>query len=452
MAARALLVILLAAAPLFGQLQLSVVDRWFERTVEGQYDLGAVPTGDALDTVFRLRNPGTATVTLTILEVRGAGFSKLSAPAVGTQIPAGGSVNFTVRFRPELPVSYSASLQADGVSVILRGSGVATLTVFLEQKSGRTALGTGATADFGSVERGAAASLQFRLENQTSQTLALTTLNVGGPFRLAAGPSPGTVFAPGDSAPFEVVFEPRQSGVLEGSLDVNQRHIVLAGTAVEPALPEAEISLQIDSPASAQQGRLSVKLASTSRTSGGGSVKMEFLADAGGNDPAAVFATGGRSAVFTIAEGDTTARFGSLPYAAFQTGTTAGRIVFTLQIGVKSSQATLVIPPAPPGLEKPTALRNGTELDVRLTGFDNTRTAGRISFTFLDRDGNVLGPGPIRVDQSEVFRRFFEASDLGGLFALRAVFPVSGPSGQIDAVEIEVANSAGSTKSERVRF
>lgn len=452
MAARALLAVLLAAAPLFGQLQLSVVDRWFERAVEGQYDLGAAPVGDALDTVFRLKNPGATTVTLTILEVRGAGFSKLSAPEPGTRIPAGGAVNFTVRFRPELAVSYSASLQADGVSVILRGTGVAALTVFLEQKSGRTALTTGFTADFGSVERGAAASLRFRLENQTRETVALTTMSVDGPFRLAAGPSPGTVFAPGDSAPFEVVFEPRQSGVLEGALDVNQRHIVLAGTAVEPALPEAEISLEIDSSASAQQGRLSIKLASTSRTSGGGSVQMAFQPDAGGNDPATVFSTGGRSAVFTIAQGDTTARFGSLPYVAFQTGTTAGRIVFTLQLGGKTSQAALVIPPAPPGLEKPTALRNGAELDVRLSGFDNTRTAGRISFTFLDREGNVLGTGPIRVDQSEDFRKFFEASDLGGLFALRAVFPVSGPSEQIDAVEIELANSAGSTKTERVRF
>jgi hypothetical protein len=36
--------------------------------------------------------------------------------------------------------------------------------------------------------------------------------------------------------------------------------------------------------------------------------------------------------------------------------------------------------------------------EIRLTGFDNTRTLGALSFTFLDAAGNGIGTGAIRTD------------------------------------------------------
>ena len=73
-----------------------------------------------------------------------------------------------------------------------------------------------------------------------------------------------------------------------------------------------------------------------------------------------------------------------------------------------------------------------------------------MAFTFYDRAGTAVVPGAIRADSSAEFGRYFRTSPLGGLFQLRATFPVTGEASAIDAVEVEMANSAGASKSARV--
>ena len=64
-----------------------------------------------------------------------------------------------------------------------------------------------------------------------------------------------------------------------------------------------------------------------------------------------------------------------------------------------------------------------------MTGFDNTRSAGPITYTFYDTAGNALAP--ISVDYTADFASFFAGSDQGGAFALRSVFPVTGDASKI---------------------
>jgi hypothetical protein len=75
-----------------------------------------------------------------------------------------------------------------------------------------------------------------------------------------------------------------------------------------------------------------------------------------------------------------------------------------------------------------------------------------VAFTFFDSAGAAIAPGTIRIDVTPTFRQFYQSSDLGGEFLLRAVFPVTGDAGQIAAFEMSVSNSAGAATTARTQF
>ncbi|MGI8742470.1 MAG: hypothetical protein ACR2NN_07840 [Bryobacteraceae bacterium] len=58
----------------------------------------------------------------------------------------------------------------------------------------------------------------------------------------------------------------------------------------------------------------------------------------------------------------------------------------------------------------------------------------------------------IRVDETSDFRRYFGAGKAGGAFQLRATFPVTGDATQIAGVDVEMTNSAGIAKTQRISF
>ncbi|MCL4403071.1 MAG: hypothetical protein M1436_10500, partial [Acidobacteria bacterium] len=136
----------------------------------------------------------------------------------------------------------------------------------------------------------------------------------------------------------------------------------------------------------------------------------------------------------------------------FQTGTTAGTITLTLSAGAYSEQQTVLIPPAPPGIASAKAARAASSAQVEITGYDNTRSAGQLSFTFYDRNGVAVPPGAIKVDASAAFGRHFESSDVGGSFLLQAIFPVAGSIDLLDAVQVELTNSSGVARTARLRL
>ena len=107
-------------------------------------------------------------------------------------------------------------------------------------------------------------------------------------------------------------------------LTLGDRSYPLLGTGIDPPLPKPTVSVDLKQVASAQQGTLIVRFDAPAQTSGTGTATLDFPRPA---DPAIAFAAGGRSVTFPIAPGDTQA---VLP---FQTGTTAGVLTFTAQVG-----------------------------------------------------------------------------------------------------------------------
>jgi hypothetical protein len=89
-------------------------------------------------------------------------------------------------------------------------------------------------------------------------------------------------------------------------------------------------------------------------------------------------------------------------------------------------------------------------VEVKVTGLDNSRSVGKLTFTFYDRNNKAVSPGAIEVDAAELFRRYF--AEGSGAFVLRANFPITGPTEQLESVETELTNSSGTVRTGRIRF
>lgn len=455
MIGKVLVVLLLASWSLAAEMKLFVVELGAERAVGEYYFIGTVSAEGVLDTSFRVRNSSTSSDRLHGLNIAGPGFSFAALPALPIELAPQAAADFVVRFNPrDTGLSYSAKLNINGVPTLLQGTATFPATLAKLEGTSRTALASGGAVDFGSVERGSRTTLRFELANPAGQPLTIQRLAVSGAaFHGPAGAATPIALEPGAPVCFEVAFAPQAAGPAQGLIELDGRRFVLLGTGKEPDPPKPQIAVAPQTLRGAQQAKISVKLASVSRTSTSGELSMQFQAGVPGKtgDPAVQFpATGQRTISFTVAEGDEAARFAGRPETEFQTGTTAGSIVFTVKLGPHTEQLTMDVPNAPVVVDKARATRTPAGIEVRTTGYDTSRSATRLTFTFFDRQERAVAPGAIQVDGSQAFRQYFLTTDFGSIFTLLAVFPVRGDASQIAAVEIELLNSLGATSTGRV--
>jgi len=437
------------------QFQLFQVSGSAQQPVGAVFSFGSLGTGESAMASFRLQNVSTATAQLTTLTLAGTGFT-LSAPPLPATIDPQGTFDFAVSFRAAAPGSYSATLQAGAIPVLLTAIAVPTLAYQVITPAGPQPLN--GSLDFGTVTLGSNAVLRFAILNQTAQPLSVPAIAVSGAdFSLSGATPSGILIQPTGSASFAIAFTPSQPAVRSGLLTIGGNNYPLTGTGQAPPLPTASLSVTLPQPQSAQQGSVAVTFNSAPLTSASGAVTMSFSAAAGvpsgsAADPAIAFASGGQTATFTVGAGDNRANFGVQTTAAFATGTTAGTLTFTLTFGGITTRQTVVLAPAAVGLTAVTGTRQSGSIPGQATGFDNTRSAGKLSFTFYDSSGNAIQPGAIAADATANFASYFQSSTLGGVFALTAVFPVTGSPSQVSAFVMAIANSAGSASSARISF
>jgi hypothetical protein len=308
--------------------------------------------------------------------------------------------------------------------------------------------------NFGSVPLGQSPTIEIIVLNQTSVVLTAPAAAVAGTGFSLSGQSPGgTVVKPSASIAFEIQFSPTTEGASTGTLAMGGQTYTLIGTGFEPPLPQPQIVLTLPEPDSAQQGTVAVNFSPVSQISGTGTVSLSFVSDAGipgAADPGIAFASGGQSATFNVFIGNPQANFNGAPSIAFQTGTTAGTLTVTVQLGTTTVQQSVTILPAIVGVTAAQGVRSAGTVEVDLTGFDNTRTAGALQFTFYDTAGNAVA-APIQANGSSVFAAYFQNS-AGGTFELKAVFPVLGDTSQITAFQAVVTNSAGPATTSLTNF
>jgi hypothetical protein len=320
------LLLLWLALPAWAQFQLYVVAGGSETAAPSLYDFGAIYPGETANVHFRLRNTSAAPASVTMLAVAGSGFN-LTTPGLPVSLAPQAALDFTIGFQATGTGSYSAALRTDGISILLAAIVLPRLTL-------------AGSFDFGTVVRDSSATQRFTITNGTAQILIVPAIAVqGADFSLVGVPPSGQAYSPQQSGEFAVVFSPHAATQSQGTLVFGDRKYPLTGAGTDPPLPKPFLTVDLQQVASAQQGTVIIRFDTPVKTAASGSLALDFRGPA---DPTVVFASGGRAATFAVSPGDTQARI------PFQTGTTAGTLTFTAQLGSSSDQLSVPIPAAPP--------------------------------------------------------------------------------------------------------
>jgi len=456
---RAIILALLLPLAASAQIALFTVNNGAEVPIGAVLDLGKVAAGDTLSVRIRLRNIGATTVHITYFFPDGTGFT-LDRPTLPFPIVPGSVQDTLLNFSAATPARYPASLRVDtdvnSVSVIVTATVVVgpVLTVFPVCTGSN---GPPPSIDFGLVQAGQLRLCNFSLRNPGPADMTVATFQVtGSGFQMSAGPKAPFSIAAGDAIAFVVNFTPSRAGSYPGALAIETRTYVLTGTAFDTPLPAPILEFDSGAIQSAQQRRLTMRLPAAASISTSGSVNLAFLPDTTvvTDDSTVMFlATGTQSLPFSITQGSTQISINGQPSAMFQTGTTSGRIRFTVSGISTTGDATtlLTIPASTISVDTATATKRTGDLDIQVVGFDNTYSAGVMTFTFLDTSGHALLPGAIRTDFTPDFRAFFSKTKAGSMFQVRVSFPVTGDTSGIGSVDVQLSNSAG-IKSQHLIF
>jgi hypothetical protein len=226
--------------------------------------------------------------------------------------------------------------------------------------------------------------------------------------------------------------------------------------AVLPPLPAATFA-GIPSPAEpAQQPQFTLSIASPFPVALSGVVTLTFQSSAvaPADDPAIQFVTGGRTAPFTIAAGQTGAVF-TVPQMAFSTGTVAGTITLTAtfsagEANVTPSPApsqTVLINAAPPQITSVTIQSAGTGTAIVVSGFSTPRQVTGATFV-LTISGGSSASTTVTVDVTSVFGQWYQdpaSAGFGSAFVYHQPFTISGP-GSITSASVTLTNAQGTSQ------
>lgn len=430
-----------------------------------QLNFGNVSTSATASFTITLSNESTATLNTPAVSIQSQEFVSsafaLNTSGLPSTIPAGASATFSVVFAPGQTGFTSATLVIGSNSYELVGTGavvadIDALQISYVDQTGVRGLPQAATPiNFGQVTSGTngSATLTFTVTNPLTSIDAVTVPNLsvtGAGFALIGAPAMPFTLQPGQSISFQITFSGSTAGNYSGTLAIGSRQFSLVGQSVSSPLPDISLSVDEQPLTSQRQAHLSIQLASPSPVSAIGELTMQFTSSVKGieNDPAIFFVkTSSRQLQVTVAQGSQTATFEGQSALTFQTGTTAGTITFTLTFPDKAPfTKSFTIAPEQVQITSANAVRQSPNLVVTLTGYDNTYSAGNLSFTFYDTSGHVIAPSPLTVNAASDFHQyFFGPSDLGGAFSVQASFPVlNGDTTQVGSVAVTMANSVGS--------
>ncbi len=411
-----------------------------ETIVNAAYAFPLTAAGDSAEVRLRVRNTGTAAVEVNRVFIAPGGPFKVSnAFPIPRTLGPGGFGEVRVSFSPAASGSFSGELRINDTTWTLTGS--STVQAELETYDGQAWIATpaGGTVDFGRIAAGQEAEKWFRL----TLPPVVPPQIVGAEFTLA-------LFGEG----FRITCRPPAPGHYSGNLSIGSRNWVLKAAGELEIPPRPSLIPAVSGLESGTQHKVSVVLDSPASAALNGTLRLEFEPENSGlgDDASTAFVPSlSRSIGFSVKQGESAAEFTDGREAVVQTGSTAGWIVLKILLGPHQIEQRIRIAPAPVRLDTSTAARSPNVAEIVLKGLDNTRTAKRIAFRFYRADGQVAGEFNIDVEQA--FRDYYSAnSKAGGVFQLRAQFPVSGDSTLLESVDVTLTNQSGVRESGRLRF
>jgi hypothetical protein len=378
-------------------------------------------------------------------------FHSLWATLPGT-LAGGAKYTFEIRFLPPKPQAYEAILVIDNRVFTLRGSASGRTVMYEIDTLGQRQIINGSTSDFGNVRMGESYIKNYRIVNSTGAPVIVAPPFLDGEtssWSLVQAPESNRTVPADGFYEFKGEFRPTRTGLINATLTVDGRTIKLVGNGLNGIVPDFRLlpsAMDVDS---ASQADVGIELAAASAQAVSGTLTLVFEKDIGEMpDDANIrfIATNSRSIAFTVPVGSTKAQFagGSNEAALFQTGTASGKIRLTATAGQWEHSAQLNIRSDAPKLVSGNLQRASGMVTVSVNGFDNTRSIALATFRFFDTTGQMIGSASgVEASVGDVFGTFFRSSGTGGLFAMRAAFPIQGDVSAIGRVDVQLRNKLG---------
>ena len=205
---------------------------------------GNVTVGTSSTQTVALTNSGNSSVTISQVNVSGAGFSA-SGLTLPLTLTAGQSTALSVQFAPSAGGSVTGSLSVASnatnspATVTLSGSGV--VATFLLSAS-PTSL------SFGNILLGSSSTQTVALTNSGNSSVTISQVNVSGAGFSASGSTLPLTLAAGQGTSLSVLFAPTVAGSVTGSLSVASNATnspavtTLSGSGVQPIAHSVTLS------------------------------------------------------------------------------------------------------------------------------------------------------------------------------------------------------------------
>lgn len=205
---------------------------------------GSVTVGVINSQTLTIKNPGTATLSVTQASLSGTGFTSTGL-TLPFSVPAGGSSTFNVGFAPASSGAASGSITLisntpnSPLVIPFSGTGIAaTLQISASP----------ASLSFGSLTTGTNAAQTVTLTNTGNSSVSISQVSESGAGFSTTGIALPLSLAAGQSTSFTATFAPASSGSLSGSVTVVSNAtnsplvIALSGTGASPASHTVSLS------------------------------------------------------------------------------------------------------------------------------------------------------------------------------------------------------------------
>jgi hypothetical protein len=239
------------------------------------------------------------------------------------------------------------------------------------------------------------------------------------------------------------------------NLTATHAFTIISGLPAMPAISVAGLSGSVQP---LQQPTITVSLASTYPLPITGTATLTFqpAGTNGVDDPSVQFASGGRSASFTIPANATEATLGGSPFVV-QVGTVSGTITITvvsLQAGGQALDVpsgltlSVSIPAGPPIIQSLSLVHTANGIQLQILGVSDTRELTQASVTFQTAAGTSVQTPQLTVPLTSVATGWFQSStsaSFGGQFALTLPFIFQG-NVSLSSVSVTLSNTSGDSQ------
>ena len=274
----------------------------------------------------------------------------------------------------------------------------------------------------------------------------------------------------GVSSNFTVTFAPQAAASYTGTLTIGTQGLtqtfVLTGTAYNPPLPTPALQFDTNTPQSGQQVTLTMTLPSPAPVAASGSVNLTFQPDlrASPGLSVAIPRSSSSSTVrgrfhFRSSKGQRRPPSRARPAQFFKPAPQREEITFTVTTTSRAPSSAAIQPlrsllaPLPVQIGNAAATTAlASALNIQVWGFDNTYSAGTMSFTFYDDSGNAIGAGLVMANFVHAFLNYFATSTDAGSFAMLVTFPITGNAAEVGSVNVQLTNSAGTSTISQLAF